>query len=64
MVLFGYYSLMETLHIAESVSKCEQVQSITLTRQFFRIEMSDIFRLFISKYTIQRKTESIFCGGK
>ena len=29
------YSHMKTFHITESISKCEQVQSITLTRYFF-----------------------------
>ena len=33
---------MKTLHITES--KCEQVQGVTLTRQFFRIEILDIFK--------------------
>ena len=42
------YSRMETLHITDSILKCEQVQSITPTPQFFRIEILNIFQLLIS----------------
>ena len=73
------YSHMKTFHITESISKCEQVQSITLTRYFLQIEIWDIFQLFfsmnvkfcvISRLFVFVKIHNsgnivcIFCGGK
>lgn len=41
-----FYSLhMKTLHNTES--KCEEVQNVTLTRQFFRIEILGILHDFV-----------------